>query len=140
MRRRRGDARSAGPVTGPGPSRGLRAAPDRKSRRPGRVGLGDPLAGVLDAQGYACGILPKRHDDRRASVLRGVLEKVPDQVAENVPPVAKVHMLQWYDMGQQPFAALMRLRQTNDAVINRCQAWAESNYRTQSPVAAMTDL
>jgi transcriptional regulator GlxA family with amidase domain len=54
--------------------------------------------------------------------------------------VAKVYMLQWHDMGQQPFAALMRFRQTNDAVINRCQRWAESNYRTQSPVAAMSDL
>ena len=54
--------------------------------------------------------------------------------------VAKVYMLQWHDMGQQPFAALMRFRQTNDAVINRCQRWAEANYRTQSPVAAMTDL
>ena len=53
--------------------------------------------------------------------------------------VAKVYMLQWHDMGQQPFAALMRFRQTNDAVINRCQKWAELNYRTPSPVAAMTD-
>jgi transcriptional regulator GlxA family with amidase domain len=54
--------------------------------------------------------------------------------------VAKVYMLQWHDIGQQPFAALMRFRQTNDAVINRCQRWAESNYKTRSPVAAMTDL
>ncbi|AMY03942.1 helix-turn-helix domain-containing protein [Mesorhizobium sp. M7A.F.Ca.CA.001.09.2.1] len=54
--------------------------------------------------------------------------------------VAKVYMLQWHDMGQQPFAALMRFRQTDDAVINRCQKWAEGNYRTPSPVAAMTKL
>ena len=51
--------------------------------------------------------------------------------------VAKVYMLQWHDMGQQPFASLMRFRQTSDAVINRCQEWAEFNYKTQSPVAAM---
>ncbi|WP_164753726.1 MULTISPECIES: helix-turn-helix domain-containing protein [unclassified Mesorhizobium] len=54
--------------------------------------------------------------------------------------VAKVYMLQWHDMGQQPFAALMRFRQTDDAVINRCQKWAEGNYRMHSPVAAMTKL
>ncbi len=52
--------------------------------------------------------------------------------------VAKVYMLQWHDMGQQPFATLMRFRQTDDAVINRCQEWAERNYRIPSPVAAMT--
>lgn len=54
--------------------------------------------------------------------------------------VAKVYMLQWHDMGQQPFAALMRFRQTNDAVIKRCQRWAESNYKAQSPVSAMANL
>ena len=54
--------------------------------------------------------------------------------------VAKVYMLQWHDMGQQPFAALMRFRQTNDAVIKQCQKWAEFNYQTQSPVAAMTTV
>ena len=54
--------------------------------------------------------------------------------------VAKVYMLQWHDMGQQPFAALMGFRQTADAVVNRCQEWAADHYRTHSPVAAMTDL
>lgn len=33
--------------------------------------------------------------------------------------VAKVYMLQWHDMGQQPYASLMTFRQSNDAVINR---------------------
>ena len=31
--------------------------------------------------------------------------------------VARVYMLQWHDMGQQPFASLMSFRQTGDAVI-----------------------
>ena len=53
--------------------------------------------------------------------------------------VAKVYMLQWHDMGQQPFAALMGFRQTDDAVINRCQEWAATHYRSHSPVAAMTE-
>jgi transcriptional regulator GlxA family with amidase domain len=54
--------------------------------------------------------------------------------------VAKVYMLQWHDMGQQPFAALARLRQTSDAVIRRCQEWAEHNFRKPSPVATMMGL
>ncbi len=53
--------------------------------------------------------------------------------------VAKVYMLQWHDLGQQPFAALMGFRQTEDAVINRCQEWIATNYRTHSPIAAMTE-
>ncbi|QIG48117.1 helix-turn-helix domain-containing protein [Nordella sp. HKS 07] len=54
--------------------------------------------------------------------------------------VARVYMLQWHDQGQQPFAALMGFRRTNDAVINKCQDWAALNYLTHSPVAAMTAL
>lgn len=51
--------------------------------------------------------------------------------------VAKVYMLHWHDLGQQPFASLMSLRQSTDAVINKCQEWLAMNYKTQAPVAAM---
>lgn len=51
--------------------------------------------------------------------------------------VAKVYMLQWHDLGQQPFATLTNLRQTSDAVVNACQTWLADNYRKPSPVAAM---
>ncbi|QND22987.1 helix-turn-helix domain-containing protein (plasmid) [Rhizobium ruizarguesonis] len=54
--------------------------------------------------------------------------------------VAKVYMLQWHDLGQQPFASLMSLRQSTDAVINTCQAWLAMNYKTRAPVAAMVAL
>ncbi|MEK1891804.1 MAG: helix-turn-helix domain-containing protein [Rhizobium sp.] len=54
--------------------------------------------------------------------------------------VAKVYMLQWHDLGQQPFASLMRLRQSTDAVINKCQEWLAMNYKTRAPVAAMVAL
>lgn len=54
--------------------------------------------------------------------------------------VAKVYMLQWHDLGQQPFTALLNFRRSEDAVINRCQEWAALNYRTHSPVAAMIGL
>jgi transcriptional regulator GlxA family with amidase domain len=54
--------------------------------------------------------------------------------------VAKTYMLHWHDVGQQPFATLASFSQTEDAVINSCQAWIADNYRTASPVAAMTRL
>ncbi|KSV94479.1 GlxA family transcriptional regulator [Sinorhizobium sp. GL28] len=54
--------------------------------------------------------------------------------------VAKVYMLQWHDMGQQPFASLVGLRQTSDVVINRCQRWLAMNYKAHTPVAAMVAL
>jgi transcriptional regulator GlxA family with amidase domain len=54
--------------------------------------------------------------------------------------VARVYMLQWHDMGQQPFAQLMGLRQTDDAMINNCQQWIAVNYRDLSPIAALTEM
>ena len=54
--------------------------------------------------------------------------------------VAKVYMLQWHDLGQQPFASLMSFRQTTDAAINKCQEWLAMNYKIHSPVAAMATL
>jgi transcriptional regulator GlxA family with amidase domain len=54
--------------------------------------------------------------------------------------VARVYMLQWHDLGQQPFASLMSFRQTRDAVINRCQEWIADNYKTQAPVASMVAI
>jgi transcriptional regulator GlxA family with amidase domain len=54
--------------------------------------------------------------------------------------VARVYMLQWHDLGQQPFAALMYFHQTQDAIINTCQEWVAQNYRVTSPVAAMIEV
>ena len=54
--------------------------------------------------------------------------------------VAKVYLLQWHDLGQKPFASLMSFRQTDDALINKCQAWVAENYATPSPVAAMIEV
>ncbi len=54
--------------------------------------------------------------------------------------VAKVYMLQWHDLGQQPFASLASLRQTSDAVINACQDWLALNFRAPNPVAGMVDM
>ena len=54
--------------------------------------------------------------------------------------VARVYMLQWHDLGQQPFASLMYFHQTQDAVINKCQEWIAQNYKMPSPVAAMVKV
>ena len=51
--------------------------------------------------------------------------------------VARVNLIDWHDIGQQPFAALTLARQVDDAVIADCQAWVAEHYDRDSPVAAM---
>ena len=50
---------------------------------------------------------------------------------------AKVFLLAGHEDGQRPFSAMVRPRQTSDAVIADCQAWIATHYATPSPVAAM---
>lgn len=54
--------------------------------------------------------------------------------------VARLHLIDWHHVGQQPFAALTRNRQVEDAVIAECQAWIAKHYDHDSPVAAMARL
>lgn len=54
--------------------------------------------------------------------------------------VARVHLINWHDIGTQPFARLARSRQTGDREIGRCQEWIASNYRERAPVNAMVQL
>lgn len=54
--------------------------------------------------------------------------------------VARINLVDWHDVGQQPFARLARTRQTDDAVIARCQVWIAEHYASASPVAQMTRL
>ena len=53
---------------------------------------------------------------------------------------ARINLIVWNDVGQQPFARLARTRQVEDAVIARCQAWIAGHYAEASPVAAMVQL
>ncbi|MCG6869944.1 MAG: helix-turn-helix domain-containing protein [Gammaproteobacteria bacterium] len=53
--------------------------------------------------------------------------------------VARVNLIDWHDIGQQPFAALTLARQVDDAVIAGCQAWVAEHYDQDSPVAAMVE-
>jgi transcriptional regulator GlxA family with amidase domain len=54
--------------------------------------------------------------------------------------VARINLIDWHDIGQQPFARLARTRQADDAVIARCQVWIAENYAEHQPVAQMTRL
>jgi transcriptional regulator GlxA family with amidase domain len=54
--------------------------------------------------------------------------------------VARLHLLDWHHVGQQPFAALTRNRQVSDALIAKCQEWIAEHYGQSSPVAAMATL
>jgi transcriptional regulator GlxA family with amidase domain len=53
---------------------------------------------------------------------------------------ARINLIDWHDIGQQPFARLARSRQSDDAVIGRCQEWIAEHYRERAPVAAMARL
>jgi transcriptional regulator GlxA family with amidase domain len=54
--------------------------------------------------------------------------------------VAKINLIDWHTIGQQPFAALTRARQVEDAVIAKCQEWAALHYEEDAPVSAMAAL
>jgi transcriptional regulator GlxA family with amidase domain len=54
--------------------------------------------------------------------------------------VARVHLINWHDIGTQPFARLARSRQAGDNVIGRCQEWIATHYRERAPVAQMVQL
>lgn len=54
--------------------------------------------------------------------------------------VARLNLIDWHDIGQQPFARLARSRQVDDAVIARCQSWIAEHYAEPAPVAAMVQL
>ncbi len=59
---------------------------------------------------------------------------------EEAMHVAKVNLIDWHDIGQQPFAGLTQARQVDDALIAKCQAWVAEHYDQETPVAAMAAL
>jgi transcriptional regulator GlxA family with amidase domain len=54
--------------------------------------------------------------------------------------VARINLIDWHVVGQQPFARLAKSRQTEDALIARCQGWIAEHYAIAGPVAQMTRL
>lgn len=59
---------------------------------------------------------------------------------EDAVRVAKINLIDWHSTGQLPFAVLTRTRQTDDAVIARCQTWIADHYHSDAPVARMAEL
>lgn len=59
---------------------------------------------------------------------------------EEAMRVARVYLIDWHHVGQQPFAALSCSRQSDDATIVRCQTWAAQHYDHTSPVGEMAKL
>ena len=51
--------------------------------------------------------------------------------------VARVNLVDWHQIGQQPFARLARAAQGRDALIADAQVWIADHYRQSAPVAAM---
>lgn len=54
--------------------------------------------------------------------------------------VARINLIDWHHVGQQPFARLARTRQVEDAVVARCQTWVAEHYRQPHPVRSLVRL
>lgn len=54
--------------------------------------------------------------------------------------VARLNLIDWHRIGQQPYARLAQTRQVEDGTIARCQAWIAEHYHIDAPVAAMARL
>lgn len=59
---------------------------------------------------------------------------------EQAMDTARMNLVEWHAVGQQPYARLARSRQSEDAVIARCQVWIAAHYEERAPVAAMVGL
>lgn len=59
---------------------------------------------------------------------------------ESAMQVARLNLIDWHGVGQQPYARLARTRQVEDAAIARCQNWIAEHYMAPAPVAAMVKL
>lgn len=56
---------------------------------------------------------------------------------EEAMRVARIHLINWHSIGQQPFARLSCPPQVEDAVIADCQVWIAQHYQLPAPVALM---
>lgn len=54
--------------------------------------------------------------------------------------VARLNLIDWHSVGQQPYGYLAQSRQSDDALMAKCQVWIAEHYETPAPVAAMVQL
>ncbi len=59
---------------------------------------------------------------------------------ETAMQVARMFLIDWHHVGQQPFARVARSTQVEDALIGRCQTWIADHYAEPAPVAAMAQM
>jgi transcriptional regulator GlxA family with amidase domain len=59
---------------------------------------------------------------------------------EEAMRTARVFLIDWHHVGQQPFAVLSCVRQVEDRTIARCQQWVAQHYNHEAPVSAMASL
>ena len=59
---------------------------------------------------------------------------------EHAIRVARINLIDWHSVGQQPFARLACTRQVDDADIARCQTWLAENYDRRNPVGALVEF
>lgn len=59
---------------------------------------------------------------------------------ETAMQVAKMNLIDWHAVGQQPYARLLRTRQVEDPVIAKCQEWIGQRPTVSAPVASMMRL
>ena len=60
--------------------------------------------------------------------------------AEEAVRTAKIHLIDWHDNGQLPYAYLCSARQSEDAAIARSQVWLAENYDRPSPVSSAAEF
>lgn len=56
---------------------------------------------------------------------------------EEAMRLARIYLIDWHHMGQQPYTVLTSSVQVTDALMNQCQQWVASHYNEESPVAKM---
>lgn len=59
---------------------------------------------------------------------------------ETAMQVAKLNLIDWHSVGQQPYARLIGAKQVDDPLVARCQEWIAKRPNVEAPVASMVRL
>lgn len=59
---------------------------------------------------------------------------------EEAMRLARIYLIDWHQLGQQPYAVLMAPAANSDALMSRCQQWVAEHYDEESPVAKMAAM
>lgn len=59
---------------------------------------------------------------------------------EEAMRLARLYLIEWHDVGQQPFASLACSRSADDAVVAHCQRWISEHHAASAPVATLIEM